>query len=89
MSKQITRVAVLQNSKVIALLYTLMSLIYTVIGVFMLVLGSGEIKFLAIFYIIMPVFTLIFGFLMMLLCCWLYNVVAGWVGGIEVTVEEK
>ena len=89
MKKQITRISVVQTSKVVALFYALMSLIYTIIGVFMVALGSGQLKIIGIIYILMPVIAITAGFVMMLICCWLYNVVAKWVGGIEVTVEDK
>ena len=89
MKKQITRISVLQTSKVVALFYALISLIYTIIGIFMIALASGPMKFIGMIYVVMPIFMLTVGFLMMLLCCWLYNIVAKWVGGVEVTVEEK
>lgn len=34
-------------------------------------------------FIIVPIFYVIAGFLGTLLACWLYNLVAGWLGGIE------
>lgn len=89
MKKQITRISVLQTSKVVALFYSLVSLIYTIIGIFMVALGSGQMKIVGIIYILMPVIAITAGFVMMLICCWLYNVVAKWVGGVEFTVEEK
>jgi hypothetical protein len=54
----------------------------------MVAFGSGPIKAMGAIDIFMPILMGIIGFLMMLLCCWLYNVVAKWVGGIEFTVEE-
>ena len=89
MKKQITHISVVQTSKVVALLYAIMSLIYTIIGVFMVAFGSKPIKIMGMVYVFMPILMLILGFLLMLLCCWLYNVVAKRVGGIEFTVEEK
>jgi hypothetical protein len=89
MKKQITRISVVQTSKVVALLYAIMSLLYTIIGVFMVVFGSHKVKMLGMVYVFMPILMLALGFLLTLLGCWLYNVVAKWVGGIEFTVEEK
>ncbi len=89
MKKQITHISVVQTSKVLALLYTLISLIYTFVGIPMAIFGSGKVRLVGIVYIFMPVVMLVIGFVMLLLCCWLYNVVANWVGGIEVTVEDK
>ena len=89
MKKQITRISVIQTSKVVALMYALISLLYTVLGLFMVIFGSGAIRAAGVLYIFMPVIMIIFGFLFMLLFCWIYNVVAGWVGGVEFNVEEK
>ena len=88
MKKQIKSISILQTSKVIALFYVLISLIYSFIGVLMVAFGSNAIKVMGAIYIFMPLLMGIIGFLVMLLCCWLYNVVAKWVGGIEFTVEE-
>lgn len=88
MKKQITRVSVLQTSKVVTILYALMSLLYSVIGLFMVLFGSGEIRVMGFIYLFMPVLMAVLGFIMMLLCCWLYNVVAKWVGGVEFTVAD-
>lgn len=89
MKKQITHISVVQTSKVVALLYAVVSLIYTIIGVFMVAFGSKGIKAMGLVYVFMPIIMMIIGFLMMLLFCWLYNVIAKRVGGIEVTVEDK
>jgi len=89
MKKQITHISVLQTSKVVALLYGLISLIYSIIGIFMVILGSGQVRIMGIIYIALPVIMLILGFFTMLLCCWIYNIVAKWVGGIEFTIEDK
>ena len=87
MKKQIKSVSILQTSKVIALFYVLISLIYSFIGVLMVAFGSVPMKAMGVVYILMPLLMGGFGFLMMLLCCWLYNVIAKWVGGVEFTVE--
>ncbi len=88
MKKQIKRVSVVQTSKVVAVFYVLISLIYAVIGALMVAFGSGQIKAMGTMYIFMPILMGLFGFIMMLLSCWLYNVAAKWVGGIEFTEEE-
>ena len=89
MKKQITHVSVVQTGKVVAIFYALFSLIYTIVGIFLVGLGSSEMKIMGMVYVFMPVIMLTVGFLVMMLCCWLYNVVANWVGGVEITVEEK
>lgn len=39
--------------------------------------------------IVVPIFYSVLGFILVALSCWIYNLVAGWVGGIEVEVEEE
>ncbi len=89
MTKQITHISVFQTSKVIAVLYALISVLYTLIGIPMFIFSHGPLRVAALLYIFMPVIMLVFGFLFMALFCWLYNVVAKWVGGVEVTVQDK
>lgn len=78
----------IQTSKVVAILYVMISLVYSVIGIFMVAFGSGQMRWIGIVYIFMPIIMGIMSFLMLLLCCWLYNVIAKWVGGVEFTVED-
>jgi hypothetical protein len=50
-------------------------------GLFAALFGVGAIIFMPIIYGIM-------GFIMGLITAWLYNLVAGWVGGIEMEFEQ-
>ena len=50
-------------------------------GLFAILFGAGAIIFLPIFYGV-------FGFVSGLICAWLYNLLAGWMGGIEVDFEQ-
>lgn len=49
--------------------------------------GIVGVGFFAIMMIFIPIFYAVIGGLMGMLAAWLYNVVAGWVGGIEFEVE--
>jgi hypothetical protein len=84
MKKQLTRISVLQSSKVFAILYFLFGFFYTFIGIVMVALG-GE-KGAGIVFIFMPLLLGVFGFLFFAVFCAVYNLIAGWVGGIEVEV---
>ena len=44
MTKQITRISVLQTSKVVAVLYALIALLYTLMGIPMIVFGKASSK---------------------------------------------
>ena len=83
--KQISSISVVQTSKVIALLYAVISLLYTLIGLIMVATGKMTE---GIFYIFMPVFMGILSFIMMIIGCSVYNVLAKKIGGIEFTVTE-
>lgn len=89
MKRVLTRIGVFKTSLVVAIVYAFMSLLYTVIGVGMIAFGSDAMKIMGFMYAFMPILMLVLGFLGTALMCWLYNVVAGWVGGIEVTVEDR
>ena len=55
MTKQLTRISILQSSKTVTALYILMGFIYTLIGIPMLIFGGEQIKVMAIIYLAMPV----------------------------------
>lgn len=84
MKKQIIHVSPIQTAKVFALLYFILSL--PLIG-FMAISFSfapGP-KMPVVFLIFFPFLYAIFGFIFTVLGAWIYNLVAGWVGGIEYT----
>jgi len=65
-----------------------MGFIYTLIGIPMLIFGGEHMKVMAIIYILMPVIMAISGFLFFALFAAIYNLLAKWLGGIEVEVEN-
>ena len=86
MHKQITRISILQSSKIATALYVLMGFIYTLIGVPLLIFGGESMKIMAILYILMPVIMAIFGFIFFAIFAAVYNLLAKWLGGFEVEV---
>ena len=88
MKKQLIRISILQSSKIITTLYVLMGFIYTAIGTSILVFGSEKLKILAIIYILMPIIMGIFGFIFFVIFAAIYNLLAKWLGGIEVEVKD-
>ena len=88
MKKQISRISVAQTSKVAALLYVIFSLLYTLIGILMVAFGGSPMKVVGFIYIFMPVLAGTLGYLFAALGCWLYNVVAKKVGGVEFEVTD-
>jgi ABC-type antimicrobial peptide transport system permease subunit len=81
---KLKRIGVLSLAKLQAILLAFMGLIigipYAIIGTFFL--GEGLFTF-GIFVIIFPILYAIFGFIGGAIMAFLYNLVAGWVGGIE------
>ena len=86
MKKQVSRISILQSSKISTALYVLMGFIYTLIGVPMLVFGGDNLRVVAIIYIAMPVIMAIFGFIFFVIFAAIYNVLVKGLGGIEVEI---
>lgn len=87
MKKQIKSISVLQTSKVVTVLYALLGLIYTVIGILMMIFSEEKSKG-AMIFLFMPVIMALFGFIFVSLGCWLYNQVAKRLGGVEFILED-
>ena len=88
MKIQVTRISILQSSKIITALYVLMGLIYTLIGIPMVIFGNEGVKIMGIVYCAMPVIIAIFGFIFFCIFAALYNLLAGWLGGVEYETKE-
>ena len=86
MKNQISHISVLQSSKVLTALYFIMVFIYTFIGIPMIVFGSHQMKVVGMFYLFGPVFMAVLGFLCVLIFGALYNVLAKWLGGVEIDI---
>lgn len=78
----------MQSSKITTALYVLMGFIYTLIGVPLLIFGGENLRILGIVYILMPVLMAIFGFIFFVIFAAIYNLLARWLGGIEVEVTN-
>ena len=84
MKKQITNVSPVQTAKVIAVLYLVMSLpIVLLMMAFLPSMGMSKMMLL-----IAPIMYMVIGFIFTLIGAFIYNFVAGLVGGIEFTVNE-
>ena len=88
MKKRITRISVLQSSKMATALYVLLGFIYTLIGIPMLIFGGDKVKMIAIVYIVMPIVMAIFGFIFFVIFAAIYNLLARWLGGMEFEVTD-
>jgi hypothetical protein len=88
MKKQIVSISILQSSKMFTLLYFLMGFLYTLAGIPMIIFGSKLIKIMGLFYLFGPVFAAVFGFIFFVVFAAIYNLLAKWVGGVEVEVKD-
>jgi hypothetical protein len=91
MKKQIKKFSVVQTSKIIAVLYVVISaIIFIPFGLIMMMVGSQNNVFPftgGIMFIIMPLIYGLFAFIGGVIFCFFYNLVAKKIGGIEVEVE--
>ena len=86
MKKQIVHVSKLQTAKVMAVMYLVISLPMVVLSLVPAWLSHSSISWILI--LTMPILYAVFGFLFTLLGAWIYNAVAGRIGGIEFTTAE-
>lgn len=90
MRKRIVRISPLQAGKVFAVLYGLISISMTLMAGLSPHLGSTTTQpFPWGLFALMPVAYVVAGFIFTDFAAWLYNLVAGWTGGIEFVMEEK
>lgn len=86
MKQQVVRVSVGQTSKVVALLYGALGLLFVPIGLIFAILDTdGQFggRAIAAFYLCAPFFYAVIGYITSLFIFWIYNLIAGGVGGIE------
>ena len=89
MKKQIVHVSVMQTAKVFAVLYFVISIPLVLLMAIPAMLTPGGMPGMPLLMLIlMPVLYLVIGFLTTLFGAWIYNLVAGRIGGIEFTTAE-
>jgi hypothetical protein len=95
MVTRLTNIAPVQLGKVAAVLYAIIGLLLGLAFGFTSMTGAPNQPGLPSFrlgwlgLIIFPIVYAILGFIGGIIYAWLYNLVAGWVGGIEVTLETR
>ena len=83
---RIARFSVVQTAKVVTLCYVAFSLMFIPFGIMMIIAGDSSTGTV---YLLMPIIYGIIGFPATALGCWVYNLLAKNIGGIEVVVEEE
>lgn len=86
MKKQIIRVTPIQTAKVAAVMCFLLSIPMVVFMVMSFAFAPMPTPGFGFgFMILFPVLYLVFGFVFTAIAAWIYNLAAGWVGGVEYT----
>lgn len=88
MKKQLSRISILQSSKITTALYVLMGFIYTLIGLPMVAFGEGPFRVIGFVYLCGPIIMGVVGFLAFVIFAALYNLLAQSLGGIEVEIKN-
>lgn len=88
MKKQLIRISVLQSSKIVTALYGVMGLLYSLAGIPMIIFGEDEIRLMGWVYFFMPIIITVFMFIFFCIFASIYNLLAKWLGGIEVEVKD-
>lgn len=90
--KRIKRFGIWQAAKVGAVIYFILSAIFIIpvwiFGAMFSALVPESYDFSAMFLLLMPFIYAIVGFIVSAVSCVIYNITAGWIGGIEVEIEE-
>lgn len=86
MKKQLTRISILQSSKIVVALYFLMGFLYVLAGVPILIFGGDHLRIMGIIYCAMPVILAILGFIFFALFAAIYNLLSNFLGGFEIEV---
>lgn len=81
MRRQIVNVSVHQTSKVIAILYFIITIFFIIPFSIFFYMTSEDPSYFG--FLIMPFIYLILSYLVSIIFCWLYNIVARGFGGIE------
>lgn len=87
-SKQITRISILQSSKIVTAMYVILGCVYALIGIPMVVFGGGALRGMGVIYILMPIVMAVVGFFGFVIFAWIYNLLAEWLGGFEIETRD-
>jgi len=88
MKKQVISISILQSSKIMTALYFLFGFLYTLIAIPLIIFGNGQMRVIGVVYLFMPIVMGIFGFIFFVIFAAIYNLLASWLGGVEVEVKD-
>jgi hypothetical protein len=88
MKKQVIRISILQSAKICTVMYALVGLLYTLIGIPMMIFGSSTLKVMGVIYLFGPLWMGIIGSIFFVISAAVYNWLASMLGGFEFEVKE-
>jgi len=88
MLTQVTNISIYQNGKFLAVLYFPIGLIYTLIGILFLLMGSDVLRITGIIFIFAPLWLSGMVFVFHAIMASIYNYLASKIGGIEFELTE-
>lgn len=88
MAQRIRRFGVGQTAKVLGVLYTLIGIVLIPLFLIASMFAPNRAGFGIGVAIALPVIYGIAGFVFTAIACLIYNMVAGWVGGIEIEISD-
>lgn len=88
MKQRVVRIAPLQAAKVSALIYACISLVIAPILMLPALMGNKDAMPVSVSLLFIPLYVII-AFVGTIAMTWLYNLIAGRIGGIEITVETE
>ncbi|HBF50985.1 MAG TPA: hypothetical protein DDX04_12290 [Massilia sp.] len=89
MKKQVVSVSILQNAKVMAALYFVISIPFTLLMFIPALMGQGQgVGPSLLMLLMMPLLYTLMGFVFTLIGAWVYNIIAARIGGLEFTTAE-
>lgn len=87
MKKQLSAISVFPTSKFIAIFYFVFSAIFCIPWGIIALLSEPKTAAGAVIFIL-PFIYAIMGFICTAIMCWIYNLIAGYFGGIEFTLND-
>jgi hypothetical protein len=86
--RQITRISILQSSKIVTACYVCIGFLYTLIGIPIVLFGTGAARIAGIVYLFGPLLAGVLGFIFFVIMAAIYNGLARLLGGFEVEVAD-
>ncbi len=87
--QEIKHIGVFQAAKMAAVLYLIISAVIVIPMMFIMMAFQREANPFGLLVLLLPLLYAILGFIFTAIFTWLYNVVAGMVGGLQVEIEQK